>query len=500
MTPSCRPNIVVIYADQMRADVMGCSGNPVIKTPNLDQLAQEGVRFENAFVSYPWCTPFRASLFTGKYAQGHGLYQNHFPIDTDQDFLAQLLQDKGYRTGYVGKWHLDGGPKPGFVAPGERRLGFDHFVGFNRGHEYMNSIYYKDTDQPFHSPRYEPEYQTDHLIEFIESAVATEGDDPFFGFICYGPPHHPMNVPDEIRNMYDPADVPLPPGVPNMELQREFQKERLQFDCDGIEKAHSFSKAKSEKLPGEPETEAEIRRFVAGYYGMTTHMDELVGKVLQRITDLGIADNTMVVFLSDHGDMLGQHGYFCGVKSTAYRAAAQVPFIVRYPDRFDAGRVVDAPIDIAVDTFSTILEMVGIEVPEAHQGASYLPLLDDTAASTRDTIMYQSMKQSDGSRGEYTPVPERGIRTAEWLYVRHPNRRKLLVDLVNDPHELVNLVSDPRYDTVMDELDELVFDHMRATGDDWDLHCAWPPPDWITHGDARRLIDNVLMADAIIEA
>lgn len=496
---SHRPNVVVIYADQMRADMMGCSGNTVIKTPHLDRLAREGTRFANAFVSYPWCTPFRASLFTGKYAQGHGLHQNHFPIDTDQNFLAELLKQQGYRTGYIGKWHLNGGPKPGFVPPGKHRLGFDHFVGFNRGHEYMNAIYFKDTDQPYHSPRYEPEFQADHLIEFIESSVSAGDDKPFFGFVCFGPPHHPMNVPDDVRISYDPAEVPLPPGVPDMELQRRFQEERLRYDCDGVDKAHSFSKAKSEKLPGAPETEDEIRKFVAGYYGMITHIDGLVGRILDRLKALDVTDNTMFVFLSDHGDMLGQHGYFCGIKSTAYRAAAHVPFIVRYPDRFAGGHVVDAPVDIAVDTFSTILEMVGIDVPDEHQGISYLPLLDGSAHSTRDVVMYQSMKQADGSRGEYTPVPERGIRTAKWLYVRQPNRRKLLVDLVNDPDELSNLVADTAYDTVMDELDELVYEHMRATGDDWELHCTWPPKNWITHGDARRLIDEVLLPNAIVE-
>ncbi|MBW1994729.1 MAG: sulfatase-like hydrolase/transferase, partial [Deltaproteobacteria bacterium] len=124
------PNILVIYADQMRADTMGCAGNPVIKTPYLDRMAQEGVRFTNAFVSYPLCCPFRASFLTGKYAHANGMYANHFPIDTNQTFMAPVLKEKGYRTGYIGKWHLDGGPKPGFVPPGKRRLGFDHFVGF----------------------------------------------------------------------------------------------------------------------------------------------------------------------------------------------------------------------------------------------------------------------------------------------------------------------------------------------------------------------------------
>ena len=133
-------------------------GNPVIKTPNIDRISAEGVHFEEAFTSYPICCPFRASVLTGKYAQGHGMIQNHFPLRGDQGFLAEFFRDAGYRTGYVGKWHLEGGPKPGFVPP-HRRFGFEHFIGFNRGHDYRSSIFYDDDGQAYHSARYEPDYQ-----------------------------------------------------------------------------------------------------------------------------------------------------------------------------------------------------------------------------------------------------------------------------------------------------------------------------------------------------
>lgn len=131
-----KPNILLIYADQMRYDAMRCAGNPVIKTPQIDRLAREGVQFTEAYTSFPICCPFRASVMTGKYAQNHGLIQNHFPLRSDQTFLGDLMKQAGYRTGYIGKWHLEGGPKPGFVPPG-RRFGWDHFIGFNRGHDYM---------------------------------------------------------------------------------------------------------------------------------------------------------------------------------------------------------------------------------------------------------------------------------------------------------------------------------------------------------------------------
>ena len=167
---SDKPNILIIYPDQMRSDAMGCAGNNIVKTPNIDRLAQEGMHFTEAYTSYPVCCPFRASVLTGKYAQGHGMVQNHFPLRGDQTFLADMMKEAGYQTGYIGKWHLEGGPKPGFV-PKERRFGFDHFIGFNRGHEYLKSVYFDDGGTPHFSKRYEPDYQTDQLIDFVDSAL-----------------------------------------------------------------------------------------------------------------------------------------------------------------------------------------------------------------------------------------------------------------------------------------------------------------------------------------
>lgn len=497
--PQTKPNILIIYPDQMRHDVMACAGNPVIKTPFLDQLANEGVLFNNAYTSYPLCTPFRASLMTGKYAQSHGLTQNHFPIDANQEFLAQLLKEAGYQTGYVGKWHLEGGPKPGFVPPGERRLGFDDFVGFNRGHQYLQSIFYRETDQPYHCKRYEPDFQTDHIIEFIEKAVSNESDQPFFGFVGYGPPHHPNTMPKHWRNMYNPDEIPLPPGVPNPELQREVQQQRLEIDCEGNEKAMLKSRcAYGAKQPGEPETEEEIRQFIAEYYGMVSNLDHNVGRILNCLDRLGIANETLVIFLSDHGDMLGQHGYYCGYKPTGHRAAMQVPFIVRYPEKFAAGKEVDGLIDVAVDTMPTLLELCGVDIPEAVQGVSYLSLLDGSADDTRESVAYQTFKMVDGVKGEFTPVPERGIRTKDWMYVRQPNRRKLLLDQNADRDELSNLVDDPQYSAIMDGFDAQIEAHMRETEDDWEMHLDFPPEGFLTHGEAKRFIEDDLMERVVV--
>ena len=160
------------------------------------------------------------------------MIQNHFPLRADQEFLGERMTDAGYQTFYVGKWHLEGGPNPGFVPP-DRRFGFDRFVGFNRGHGYLDSVFFRDTDQPYRCRRYEPDVQTGHLIEFIDEARTEAPDKPFLGYISYGPPHHPNDMPESWRNMYEPGEVPIPVGTLAPEEQVRIQTERVTTDCNG---------------------------------------------------------------------------------------------------------------------------------------------------------------------------------------------------------------------------------------------------------------------------
>lgn len=493
---NARPNILIIYPDQMRYDAMGCAGNPVIRTAHIDRLAAEGVQFTEAYTSYPICCPFRASLLTGKYAQGHGMVQNHFPLRSGQAFLAELLRDAGYRTGYIGKWHLEGGPKPGFVPP-DRRFGFEHFVGFNRGHEYLSSIYYDDDGQAYHSARYEPDYQTDQLMEFIDGAAKARDGKPWFGYVSYGPPHFPMDMPDYLRRIYKPEEVPLPPGVPDPDLQRRVQTHRNEVLCGGDPSASHKSHAAHEKKPvAEPETEAEIREFIAEYYGMIHNIDWNLGRILNQLDGLGIAGNTMVVFLSDHGDMFGQHGSFCGIKNHAYRASMHVPLIVRFPDRFSP-RKTEAMVDVGVDMMPTLLDLCGIDAPDGVHGRSYLPVLDGLSDEARDAIMYQIFTQTGANPTEFNPYAERGIRTRDWLYVRRKDARAMLFDERADRHEQTNLVDDPAHSGLMDAFDARISAHMEDTGDDWDMAADFPPPDWVTHADAKAHLEEALLPNAI---
>lgn len=461
-----RPNILILYPDQLRADAMSCAGNPCIRTPHIDRLAFEGVRFTDAFVSFPLCSPFRASLFTGKYAHATGICANHYPIPLGQDFLAEIFRDNGYQTGYVGKWHLDGGIKFGFIPPGERRLGFETLVGFNRGHAYYDSIYYRDTDQPYTSRRYEPDYQTDHLIEFMDSAAGDADGRPFLAMICYGLPHPPLVGPRHYLELYSPDEVPVSDSVPQEADLSESRRRAL---------------ARYHRTEGAAELDfREVSRvFLARYYGLVACVDHNIGKVLDWLDKRELADNTVVILASDHGEMAGEHGLFD--KKTFYRSAMNSALIVRYPARFPGGRAVDALVDPSVDTMPTLLELCGLDISESVQGTSYLSLLDGGSTPTREAVYYEIPMEREGP--ERFPVPERGVRTKEWLYVRTREAPKVLFDLKSDPLEMNNLAGSDGHQQIVQQLDRQLTEHMIRTGDDWDIEAEFPPPNFQTHAE-----------------
>ena len=441
----------------MRADAMSCAGNPVIRTPNIDRLAREGVRFDRAYSSFPLCCPWRASLMTGKYAHAAGMFANHYAIPLGQDFLAEIFRDAGYRTGYIGKWHLNGGRKHSLVPPDER-LGFDHFIGFSRGHAYARSIYYKgDSDQPYTSKRYETDYQTDHLIEFMEGSAPGIDGDPFLAMICYGMPHPPLEAPSHYLDLYSPDEIPLNGTVPE-------------------------------------ESSRDAKEFLAKYYGLTAHVDHNVGRVLDWLDRSNLADDTIVILVSDHGDMAGDHGRFG--KKTYYDGSMRVPMLVRCPNRFPAGHVVDSLVDPGVDTMPTLLELCGLPVPDNVQGRSYVSLLDGGSEPTRQQVFYEICMEREGP--EAFPVPERGVRTLEWLYVRTEERPTVLFDLQNDPYESNNLVDSADHRDIIEQLDNLLAEHMRRTGDDWGFEAVFPPDDFETHTEGHERAQELFKA-AIVE-
>lgn len=267
--------------------------------------------------------------------------------------------------------------------------------------------------------------------------------------------------------------------------------------CNGDPRSGHKSHAAHETKPkGEPETEAEIREFIAEYYGMIHNIDWNLGRIMNTLERLGISDNTMVVFLSDHGDMFGQHGSFCGIKCQAHRAAMHVPLIIRYSARFTPKQST-ALVDVGVDMMPTLLNLCGAARPDEMHGQSYLPVLDGKTDDARDAIMYQVITQTGGNPGEFAPFAQRGLRTKDWLYVRHKDTRVMLYNERDDYDEQHNLVDDPQYISLMDDFDKRITEHMQATGDNWDMAADFPPPEFLTHAEAKVYLENELLPKAI---
>jgi len=262
---SRRPNILLIFPDQLRAQALGCMGNPDVRTPNLDRLAAEGILFRQTLANTPVCCPARANLLTGKYAHRNGMIANDLRLRESETTLAELLRQAGYRTGFIGKWHLDGGKRlPGFVPPGSRRQGFEFWAANECSHTHFDTQYFRDTDTPIPIQKFEAEAWTDIAIEFLRE---TRGQ-PFFLMIAMGPPHDPYAAPERYMKMYDPK---------RLKLRRNW--------VEGIKGAG--------------------REEIAAYYAATTAVDDQVGRLIQAVKDDNQAEDTIVLVTSDHGDMLG---------------------------------------------------------------------------------------------------------------------------------------------------------------------------------------------------
>ncbi len=370
-----KPNLLFIYCDQMRGQAMGCAGNTQVRTPYLDRLASQGVMFTNAIANCPVCTPNRGVLLTGKYPLSHKAVANDVPLPPDDASWGNVLRDAGYRTGYIGKWHLDGVPRDRFTPPGRRRHGFDYWAVWNCSHAYFNAKYFRDDPEPIHIDGYEPDHQTDLAIDFLRG----RSDQPFFLIISWGTPHAPyQEVPEEYRRLYDPDKLELRPNC------------------------------------ADPD-----RRALADYYAAITALDHNVGRLMDALDEMDVERNTIVVFTSDHGDMLWSQGQI--KKERPWEESILVPFIVRWPDAVPEGKSHDALLS-TVDVMPSLLSLMGVSVPQGVEGT-------DLSAAMRGEPCY-------GPVSAFLTIPVtvdqavaagigewRGVRTKRYTYARWWDRK-----------------------------------------------------------------------------
>jgi arylsulfatase A-like enzyme len=291
------------------------------------------------------------------------------------------------------------------------------------------------------------------MIAFLEECVENSTDGPFFVMVNYGLPHPPLVGPDKYLEMYSPGHVVLP-----------------------------------ENVPGDDHMQEKARSFLARYYGLVTCVDDNVGRLLDWLDCKKLADSTVVIFLSDHGEMAGEHGRFA--KKTYYRSAMQVPLIIRYPGYFPSGSIVNALVDPSVDTMPTLLDLCGFNIPSAVQGKSYLNLLEDDRRPIRQAVFYEILMEREGP--ENFPVPERGIRTTDWLYVRTQEKPAALYDLDMDPMEMNNLISNEKYQDTTAQLNQMLKEHMQTTDDNWNIEAVFPPQDYMSYEEGDRNIEKLI--------
>jgi len=414
----------------MRAQALGVMGNQDVRTPHLDRLASEGVLFENTLANSPVCSPARAVMLTGKYAHRNGMIANDLRLREEEITLAELFQQAGYATGFIGKWHLDGGPRlPGFVPPGPRRQGFQFWAANECSHRHFDNTYFRDTDQPLKMDRFEPEVWTDLAIEFLQARAKDAR--PFFLMIGMGPPHDPYGAPEKYMKLYDPAKLAMRPNwksAPN--------------------------------VPGPKQ--------IAAYYAAITAIDEQVGRLLEELNRLGLAEDTIVWFTSDHGDMLGSHGL--PLKRKPFEESIRVPGILRYPRRIRGPRREPALFS-HVDFAPTFLSLCGLRAPSFMQGRDLSGIALGKEKRGPDSVYFQIF-------GPYAPgrVPAgwRGVRTQRYMYARFRERPWVLFDLASDPFELKNLAEDPGAGQILAEMEARLKEWMRRTGDSWDYN--WTEP------------------------
>lgn len=416
-------NLLFVFCDELRRDAVGFAGNPDVETPNIDRLAAEGISFRQAVANTPVCTPSRGCLLTGCWPPRHGAISNDLPVDPAAPSIAHALNDAGYRCGYIGKWHLGGIPRSRFIPPGPERLGFDaYWASWNCHHQYMRPRYYLDTPEPVQPAGYEPAIQTDLALDFLQDHQAQHTEQPFCLFLSWGPPHGPYRpLPPGYEGRYDPAMLHLRPNAVDSPQERE---------------------------------------DLAGYYAHMTAMDAQFGRLVAALERAGTLENTLVVFASDHGSMLGSHGLHN--KQFPYEESCGVPLVLRWPRQLPTGGASDLLIGI-VDYAPTLLGLLGVPVPDGMQGQNLAATIIGNAPGPESQYL-QELICCDQAR-LVNLLPWRAVRTAQATYAHNTAGSWLLFDNLADPYQQRNLVGRPEAQPLEQYLARLLQEHMRALGD-----------------------------------
>lgn len=468
-----RPNVLFLMTDEQTYNSLSINGNRYVDTPNMDRIAREGVAFNNATCVTPYCSPSRASLITGQYPHRHEILKNVSPGRSTQAPLPQealantetMLHASGYQTAHRGKWHLgDKGDFNCYESFGYASKSARDYSAYLA--EHVPASKFADHPSPgkyLHRPvemlpevergyrefyarpgnrlayiatigrsLVPPEHLPETLItDQVLGKIDDYADGPFMITASWSPPHDLWVMPEPYYGMVDRADVEIP-GSWDMPA----------WDANG-----------PSAVLGRIMGETGVREYMAIYHSMVKYIDDQLGRILAKLDEKGLADNTLIVFTTDHGDMAGAHGCIGKSIFSFYDDLVHIPLMMRLPGKIKAGTAVDKPVS-QIDVMPTIMDYLGMEIPDGIHGRSMRPLVEGKEVPWRDYAFCQRADQG------------RMLRTDEWKYTYHVAKKQAtLYDLQNDPLENVDLAGDPGYRKAVDGMHARLVEVMGCDGD-----------------------------------
>ncbi len=442
------PNVIYILTDQWRSTALGYDGNPTVKTPNLDNFSKEAVIFKNAVSVCPLCTPYRAALMTGRFPTSTGMFMNDLYLPSEELCMAEIFKNAGYRTAYYGKWHLDGHGRINNVQP-HRRQGFDHWKALECSHQYNKMPYYENEDFDLkYWYKYSPFSIVEDAQKYLEE-ISIEKN-PFLLFISFATPHFPHHKALE-------------------EYKKMYPKEELILRENVIE----------DKYPN-------LKEELQGYYAHCTATDKAIGDLIGRIKDLDLYNNSIIIFTSDHGEMMGSHGIRPKEKSVAYDESIKIPFLISYPGiEESAGKEVFTPLNTP-DILPTMLSLADIEIPDCIEGEDLSSIIKNPEMQKDRPVLFMMIYPIT-----VTPVSEyRGIRTTQYTYVKTIENENMLFDNVADPYQLNNLIGKTESLELQKKMDRLLQKELEAIGDENFKAKEYYAERW-GYGDGRSIPYNI---------
>lgn len=457
---SSRPNLVFFLVDQLRLQSCGYAGDRLARTPHIDWLAQNGISFVNAVSSDPVCGPYRASLMTGKYPSTTGMVINEMRMNPNHNCLAHVLTRSDYDTAYIGKWHLwsnqtegENLPENGFVPKGPARLGFDgYWAAYNFNFDYFRTNYFLGDGTRLVADSYETEFTTKLGLDWLQQRGSNQ---PFALFLSFGPPHDPWewtNVAERYAKTFSTIDFPFP---------LTYRDGSAEYWEPSMDRDWWLSTVKP-----------NLSKWQAVYAAMVASIDEACGTLLDYMRQAHLAENTLFVFTSDHGEMFGAHGRMA--KNTFYEEAVRVPFLVFWPGQIESGSRCFECLGTP-DIMPTLLGGLGLETPAETEGSDLSPHLFGRPVPEKDEILLQGMGHTwlwlDGFEW-------RGLRTKRHTYaIERADGAEYFFDNLADPLQQRNLAEELTYSDAKERAKKSMLAKMSELGDEFRA-CSWYGEHW----------------------